>query len=387
MSYVPWIGLGLLLVLAGLLFFYRRQFLGGKAPTPRNHHLSALEALADGDEARALTELQEAVQQGQGGADAYLRLAQLYRAGGHLKKSIHLHRSLSVGQSWPDEIRTRILQGLAEDYLAAGRWDEALQHLEELRKRDGRNAGIHRRISQVQLRRGDGDKALTALKKAQRLEGEERPDEQAILLSELARRQMSEQRWRDARKSLQEAFKLDADCLPALRLSADLYLNEGKEQEAADEIQKLTLTGQPGSEEDYARMEKLFFELGRYHEIQFVYQEVLSGEPAFWPARFALAGILEKRGRRDEAVKLLDSSLPADVNVAALAASHLLEWEEPERAAVWLERWRGVGTEQRAYRCRHCGTESTRPRWYCPACHGFKSYDPISSARAAAGKS
>ena len=379
MTWIPWIALGLLLGLAGGFFLYRAQKLNSKErPSVRDHHLSALEALADGDEQRALLELQEAVQNSQGGVDAYLRLAELYRARGQLKKATHLHRSLAVNLDWPEEVRRRILRGLSEDYLAAGRWDEALLNLEALRKIDGREPSVMRRISQVYLRKGDSDKALGALKRAHRLEGQERPDELAILLAELAKRQMADQRWSEARKSLQAGLSYDPQSLPALRQSADLYLREGKQQEAADEIQKVAITGDLGSELMYESMEKLFFELGRFHEIQFVYQEVLSRNPSFWPARFALADILDKRGRRDEAVHLLDTALDADDSEAAIAASRLLAWGQPARAAEWLSRWQeGPIHRKQNYRCRHCGSEYHRSRYYCPACHGFKSYEPI----------
>ncbi len=379
MSWLPWIGLGLLVALAGVLVIYRDHFFKKEKVVSRDHHLSALEALADGDERIALGELQSAVQAGQGGVDAYLRLAELYRAQGQLKKATHLHRSLAVNQNWPEPVRRRILRGLSEDYLAGGRWAEALQHLEALRKIDGRDPSVMRRISQVHLRGGDADKAQAALRRAHKLEGKDRPDELAILLSELAKRQMSDQKWSEARKSLQEALKLDPSSLPVLRCSVDLYMHEGKEQQAADEIQKVVMTGEPGSEDIYEVMEKLFFELGRFHEIQFVYQEVLSRNGSFWPARFALGNILDKRGRRDEAVRLLDSSMPAEDAEAALAAARLLAWDEPELAAQWLERWEGSPTGRRQnYRCRHCGSEYHRSRYYCPACHGFKSYEPIS---------
>lgn len=367
-----------IVILVVLLVAYRRQR-GAKPKQPiADHHLAALEALADGDGGRALGELQLAVQQGQGGVDAYLRLAELSRSEGQLKKAIHLHRSLAVNTSWSPAVRQRILRGLAEDYLAAGRWDDALTQLDELRKLDARDPAIYRRLCQVYLRKQDGERAEQALKRAHRLEGNARGDELAILHSELARRFLADQRQREAAKSIQEALKLDPNCLPALRLSVDIALHEGKEQEAADALQNLALTAQPGSEDDYARMEKQFFDLGRYHEIQFVYQEVLSKEPGFWPARFALARILQKRGRRDEAVHLLDPGLEADAATAGRAAAMLLDWEQPERARRWLERWAGEAQPRvTTYRCRTCGVEHARPRWYCPACHAFKSYEPV----------
>jgi len=383
------IGLGIAILLASalalwILWHLRRGRRGGGLSL--DHHLAALEALADGETGRAKEELKLAVQAGQGGADAYLRLADIYRAEGQLKKAIHLHRALEVGQHWSQAVRERIQRGLAEDYLAAGRWDDALEQLEKLRKGEGRDPALLRRLSQANLRRGDGERAQTMLRRAHRLEGEEKPDELAILLAEHARRLIGEQRNKEARKALQESLKQDGNCLAALSLSVDLYLREGDEQNAADEIQRLVLTGQPGSELDYPRMEKLFFELGRFHEIQFVYQELLSKEPGFWPARFALADLLDKRGRRDEAVRLLEFSREAPDAVAGRAAGRLLDWGETEAAARWLERWRDPrAPATRGYRCRNCGMEHSRPRWYCPSCHGFKSYEPIREESEAAG--
>ena len=73
----------------------------------------------------------------------------------------------------------------------------------------------------------------------------------------MAKRQTGDQKWGEARRSLQEALKYDPQSLPALRQSIDLYLHEGKEQQAADEIQKLAMTGEPGSEAIYEAMECL----------------------------------------------------------------------------------------------------------------------------------
>ena len=74
MNWLPWIGVGLLVTLVSALIVYRDRLFKRERAIPRDHHLSALEALADGDERLALGELQLAVQAGQGGVDAYLRL-------------------------------------------------------------------------------------------------------------------------------------------------------------------------------------------------------------------------------------------------------------------------------------------------------------------------
>ena len=160
------IGLGIAILLASalalwILWHLRRGRRGGGLSL--DHHLAALEALADGETGRAKEELKLAVQAGQGGADAYLRLADIYRAEGQLKKAIHLHRALEVGQHWSQAVRERIQRGLAEDYLAAGRWDDALEQLEKLRKGEGRDPALLRRLSQANLRRGDGERAQTML--------------------------------------------------------------------------------------------------------------------------------------------------------------------------------------------------------------------------------
>ncbi len=382
------IALALLLVVAGLalLWWYRQPV--KKRRSAKDHHLAALEALADGDDERALAELSKAVQEGQGGLDALLRLGDMYRAKGQIKKAIHLHKTLEIRGEWPRPQRARILSSIADDFLAAGRWNEALVQLEELRKLDPENPAVARRVSQAQLRKGELEKAQTALRRAHKLEGKDQGDEMAILLAEGARHQVQEQRWKEARKALGDAFKLDGACLPALRVSADLYHREGQDQKAADELQKLALTALPGSEIEYPRMEKLFFDLGRFHEIQFVYQEVLSKEPGFWPARFALAEILDKRGSREDAVRLLDPVHQAGRDEAVKAAGRLLDWDREDMAREWLSK---IGekhsTGEGIYRCRYCGTEHPGPRWYCPTCHGFKSYEPLARESASAAHS
>jgi lipopolysaccharide biosynthesis regulator YciM len=360
-----------------LLLISRRMHLSRSETAPENHHLNAMEALADDDSGRALQELQAAVKLGQGGVDSYLRLADIYRDKGLIKKAIHLHRSLDVNRSWSKQVRARIQRGLAADYLAGTRWEEAMKHLEELRKLTPSDPWVFRGISQVHLHRGEGDRAQAALKRAHRLEGTARPDELALLRAEQGRRLMAEQRWKESRKALHEAGRLNPECVSTLRLSSDLFMHEGKEQQAADEMQKLVLSGQEGSEEYYSKMEKLFFELGRFQEIQFVYQELITRHPELWEPRFALATILEKRGRRDEALRLLDPSLEASDIIAGRAAARLLEWDDPQGAARWLDRFTRENTTATIWRCSKCGAEHPRLRWYCLTCHSFKSYHAV----------
>ena len=379
--WIPVIGFIALLVGAMILWRYLKP--GKSRASLRNHHLAALEALADSDSERALAELQLAVQENQGGLDAMLRLGDLYRAQGHIKKAIHLHKSLEIRGEWPKSARVRILGSIADDFLAAGRWSEALVQLEDLRKLDPDNPAVARRISQAHLRQGIIEKAQISLKRAHKLEGKDRPDEMGILLAEGARHLLHEQKWKESRKILSEALKTDSSCLPALRVSSDLYHREGQDQKAADELQRLALSAIPGSEIEYPRMEKLFFDLGRFHEIQFVYQEVLTKEPGFWPARFALAEILEKRGSREDAVRLLDPVHIANRDEAVQAAHRLLDWDRAELAQQWLSKIKDtLSTGEGIYRCRYCGTEHTGPRWYCPTCHGFKSYEPLATEKA-----
>lgn len=351
-----------------------RLFRAKPTKAAMDHHMAALEALADGDHPRAIAELQMAIRENQGGVDSYLRLGDLYRAEGRLKQAIHLHRSLALMRDLRPELKRRVQWSIAEDFLAAARWNDAQSSLELLLRDKVRDPVLHRRLSQVHLRRGQHERSLGELRKAHKLEGKEAPEEESILLAEAARIKIGEQGWKEARKLLDEALKTHPTCIPALRLSADLYQQEGKDQKAADEIQKLALTGEDGTELTYPQIEKLFFDMGRFHEIQFVYQEVVAARPAFWPARFALAAILEKRGNRVEAVRLLAHGPLATDEVAGRAAGQLLAWEAYDEAAQWLQRWKGTDLPA-AFKCSDCGAERTSMRWYCPACHGFKTYE------------
>jgi len=285
-----------------------------EAESPHTAYTRGLSALIGGDRRRALVNLREAVQHDTENLDAYIRLADLLREGGDPAKALAIHRDLTVRPRLTDDDRVRILESLTRDYLAAGRYEEAGQSAERLRRVDRNNLFAHQALQTVAEALEDWPRAIQAVEDQARIAGGDDKSRRAHYLGWVGTRLAESGESDGARKRFEEAIKLDPGCLPAYVHLGDWYMRAGEREKAVAEWRTLAAKSPENAAAVFERVERAYFDLGQFGEMGRFYRELLHkvSRDAAVPGLLALAEIHRRKGELDEAESFVRDALDID---------------------------------------------------------------------------
>ena len=302
-AFVFW--LGLMLIAGGFLYVMSRGPRKGTAPT--DHYAAALNYILNDDWDGALDSLRRAASAGNTSADVYIKLGSLLRRRGHHATALQVHQTLTVRQDLTPEERSTVQRCLVEDYRALGRHREALQTLQQMAL-DGRDAALHREIAQEALHVGDYQSAEKAIRSA-RADGAQERATLAQFLATMGERCRQQDQRAEAKRFFQEALKENGNSETALLAMGDLAYDEGDHESALYYWQKLAFAPSDVAPELYERLERVYFDLGKFGDIERVYAQILEKRPRDAQALLAAARLATKKAQVEEADRLLRNAL------------------------------------------------------------------------------
>jgi lipopolysaccharide biosynthesis regulator YciM len=272
---------GLLVVAALFLFAISRGSRRRRAQP--DHYASALNQIIHDDWDGALGSLQRAIQSGHTSPDAFMKLGNLLRRRGDHTRALQIHQ---------------------------GR----------------RDASLHRQIAEEALASDEFASAEKAIRDAQRLDATLEAADVARFIARIGERCFENQRHEDAKRYFESALKEDDACEPALLRMGDLAYQGGDHESALYYWQKLAFAVPMSDPELFARLEKVYFDLGKFGEVEGVYAQILEKRPHDREALLASARIAVKKGEQAEAERLLRQVLERvpDSRRAFRMLAHLL---------------------------------------------------------------
>lgn len=369
--------LGLLASSSLVLFAVSRDDRRTKPPPDR--YRTALMQILRNDDAGALESLRQVIQSTHAPPDAYIQLGNLLRARGEHQAAFQVHQSLTVRRDLQPDERAATLRALVEDYRAVGQREEALRTLEELATQR-RDASVVAEMAREMLHLGRYDPAVALARELQKLDPAVGKSEIAVFLAAAAQHALEHDRAADAKRLLQQAHKEDDACPQALDLFGDLAMTEGDHESALYYWQKLVFAGGGSVPDVYDKLERVYFELGKFGEIERVYTQILERRPRDLQTLLASARIALKKGEAGDAERALRNAL--ELAPRATAAFQMLVglWldegktrEVRELVAAHVETCRTSA----ALVCPRCGTRADRQPGYCLGCGRFGSYDAV----------
>ncbi|MDM7914832.1 MAG: tetratricopeptide repeat protein, partial [Candidatus Eisenbacteria bacterium] len=276
---------------------------------PARAYLAAIDALVRSRPASALAPLREVAKNDPENFGAYLRLGDLLRRMGYPDRAQRLHADLLARPiSDPDDLR-RAHESYVEDLLQQGKPEEAQRTAEKLIALDRKNPVALRALVQVAERRGDWEKALELLDEWDSVAPGTTVPTRVQMRVQMARMHMEAGRYREARKLLDEAVRLPGDGPLARIFLGDLLAREGKVEEAIEQWLQYVREHGYRSEQVFARLERAYFDLGRFGDLTQVYEGLASGRAGNLQAAIALADMHRRRGRIEESIRQLESVL------------------------------------------------------------------------------
>ena len=371
------IAIGFVAVVWLLWIWLRRR--GHLAASSPDAYTQALSALISGDRREALARLKEAVHEDSENLDAYIRLGDLLRENGAAQKALTVHRDLTVRSRLKEADRARILESLTQDYLAAGRFEEAGQSAERLQHIDSKNLFAFRALQQVAEALKDWPRAIRVVEERARLEKQKDKSMLARYRGYVGSQELEEGNTKEARQHFEEALKLDPGCLLASLYLGDMEHAEGNAAKAVEYWQSLALSAPERGGLVFDRLERAFFEMGHYADVMSFYRELLHRAPRedSVPGLLALAEIHRRKGDLDDAESFIQEAMEIEPDHPR-AHRHLiklaLDRNNPQEALSHLERFLQSIQVETGTQCRHCGARMEETVWRCPGCKGL---DPM----------
>lgn len=348
--------------------------------TPRDAYTQGLSALISGNRRQALVHLKEAVQGDSENLDAYVRLGDLLRESGEIRKALAVHRDLTVRPRVKESDRVRILESLTKDYLALGLYEEAGQSADRLRHIDRQNRFAYRALQQVAEALRDWPRAIRVVEERAKLEASQDKQLLARYRGYVGSEELEAGNVKEAKQHFQEALKLDPDCLLASLYLGDLEQSEGNMEKAVEHWKHLAFRSPKHASLVFDRLERAFFEMGQYQDVMTFYRELLHGaerEDAV-PGLLALAEIHRRKGDLDEAGSFIQEAMeiqPENPRGYRQLIKLAADRNDPQAALQHLDHLlQALQEEEDVDACRHCARSIPVTSWRCPHC---KSLNPL----------
>ncbi len=369
-----------------MLSFERRK--AAEEDPARQRYYAGLRAMISGDSESAFQRFKESVLEDSQNVDAYLRIGDLLRDRGQAQKALSIHQDLASRGGLSQEELLSIRRAITEDQLALGQTDDAVRGLTELAEEREGQAWALARLHRLCLEQGDYEEAYKLRQKLARLGDVFDPRIAALYLTLAGVAASDAGQHRRGRVLIRDALKQHTES-PAAHYYLGILYERDRRPEDAVRAWKALLDHTPRlAGLVFPPLEKVLFDMGQYSEIAGIYQQVLAADSVNTDALLGLARFSDKKGDHQAALGHLARTIEIDPgNLVArqlLVQIHRQEGHEDEawQAALGFFTWLPSNTG--AFRCRNCRHESVEPRWFCPQCRRFDSFDMGSRKSAAA---
>jgi lipopolysaccharide biosynthesis regulator YciM len=363
----------LLVILALIIYLLYREY--RRARTSRLPvYTEALMALLDDRKDEAMAKLKETVNADSENVDAYLRLAQLLAERGAADRAARIYQMLAVRRNLETRDEQKVLLALVREHLRGKRVNRAISLLEQISEHDPREVASRELLLFVYLQGERWDEVKTLLKDLVKLQKDKH--RAALYLTETGARLYAREP-ETAAGYFEQAFQLDSKSVPALIYAGDALYAQDKMTDAVAKWRQVLGAHPELSFMVRERIEKAFYESGKYEEMVKIYEDLIAKTPEDAGLYVPLARIYAKKGDTARAQAVL-GRIPANARdnpiVRLMQAELHLEKSEPADALKELAQVETRLATQ-AFRCNHCGhAVAGEFAWHCPQCGSWESF-------------
>ena len=306
-----------------------------------------------------------------------IQLGNVYRQTGKTGEAVEAHQK-AVDE---DRDNPRALHCLAEDFLAAGQTDKAIDTLKQARQLEPDSLFTLRKLRQAYREQGDWNQVLQIQKSilshvsdAQEREREKETSGQIAYFR--GRELLDRNRVDPAISELKRAIKENPVALPPYILLGDLYQKNGNPK-AAIKIWKSGFE-HTGSHICLLRLRQAYEQMKKPDEVIKLYQEAVRASKNSERETMALvlAEMYIDQGQMEEAMQTLWNISTPSIPAHLLLIKAHQDQNEAEKADLVIQAaLKKVTTSLTRFVCRQCHSEFEQWSGVCPKCQAWDSID------------
>jgi len=335
------------------------------------HYIEALNLLINKETERAEQKLRLALKEEPNNIEIYLKLGDILREKGQFEKSTQLHHSLLVKKGIDAHLKKRILQSLSEDYLSSKQYRKAGEIIRELIGIDKEDASNYHKLLTVYEEEKNWNEAWKTYKDILKLRKRETKFYLALYKSYIGIQKFAQGSEDEAASFFKDALKLDKNCIPALLYSGDIAYSHKDSNMAIEYWQRIVTQTPNYAYFVFERLEKAYFETGKFSEIATLYESLREKNPKDKQVLYALARIYSKKASFDDTARIFQEILDID-KTDLKARIDLIELQinagDTDTGIQQLKELSKLYELGRFYRCDRCGYKGKEFFFRCPEC-------------------
>jgi lipopolysaccharide biosynthesis regulator YciM len=344
----------------------------------RSPYVEGLSSLLDGDYNSALSFLRQAVREHPQDVEPYLRLGDVLRETGEITRATQIHRELTVRPSMPKRMLARIFLSLARDYVKARRLDRAAAAYEHVLEIEARNENAMNELLEVFEEMHEWDKAYLLRRNISKIKRIDDTRFLALYKAYVGKSYLDRGDLEKAESSLKDALKIDSECAGAYLYLGDVYYATGNIDNAISSWRRIVALFPDIAYITFRRLEKAFYEKGKFEKIVDLYDGVLERNPGDVKTLMTLASIHRRKGNLEDALRLCQTALEFDPGSRrvkqALARLYYEKGDTEQSLKAMVEAFNGFSADEEQYTCANCEYRSNEVLWRCPRCKEWETF-------------
>lgn len=313
--------------------------------------------------------------------ETHLALGALFRRRGEVNRAIRIHENLIARPAISIQQRQEALVELAQDYRRAGLLDRAEVLFETLISSEEHRIYAYRELLDIYQQEHEWNKAIDIAWQLERISGESMKSVVAHYYCEQAELYRQQQNKTTAFEALQQALKVDAQCVRASLLQGYLALEQQMFDQAVMAFKQVEKQNPDFLSEIIDPLQYCYQQLGQTQAFKQYLYRILNHYGGITPMLVLAKMIREDNGEQPAADFLL-KQLHQRSSVRGL--DYLLDLALSKVESITYEHLlllKGMTSQllkdKPVYKCSQCGFMGKSLHWQCPSCKQWNTIKPI----------
>lgn len=313
--------------------------------------------------------------------EIHLAVGNLFRQRGEVDRAIRIHQNLISRPTLSKSQRAYALLELALDYMRAGLFDRAetlCQELIDMEMHTGRALTL---LSDIYQQEKEWDQAINVTQLLQDETG--RPMEKAIAQfhCELAEQARDRGDAAVAQRRLDQALKIDPDCVRASMIRGEIASAAGEYREAIRAYHQVERQDPEYLPEVIPALVRCYRKQGDEGDL-LDYLQRLYEDRGGATVLLSFVEVIEQQRGRAEALSYLKQHLHDNPSLRAVARLIEMDTNTVDQGVrdildLLQDTVAQVLEEKPVYQCTHCGFAGKALHWHCPGCKRWGTVKPI----------